>query len=97
MKDEYDFSKAKRGALIPAKGKTRITIHIDDTVLEAFRARAEQEGRGYQTLINDALKAFLAGGNSAPVTEATLRRVIREEMPNYKPAKPSGGRGKKTD
>jgi uncharacterized protein (DUF4415 family) len=92
MKAEYDFSKAKRGALIPAKGKTRITIYLDDAVLDEFRTRAEQAGCGYQTLINDALKAFLAGGESAPVTEAILRRVIREEIAEYEPTKPAGGR-----
>jgi uncharacterized protein (DUF4415 family) len=59
MRTEYDFSKGKRGALIPPKSKTRITIYIDDTVLDEFRARAERTGTGYQTMINDALKAFL--------------------------------------
>jgi uncharacterized protein (DUF4415 family) len=43
MRAEYDFSKAKRGAILPTKGKTRITIYIDNAVLEAFRARAEQD------------------------------------------------------
>jgi uncharacterized protein (DUF4415 family) len=56
MRAEYDFSKGKRGALIPAKGKTRITIHIHDAVLNEFRARAERGGVGYQTIMNDALK-----------------------------------------
>ena len=60
MRDEYDFSKGKRGAVMPTKGKTRITIYIDDDILAAFRARAEQVGSGYQTLMNEALKASLA-------------------------------------
>jgi hypothetical protein len=60
MRAEYDFSKAKRGALVPSKGKTRITIHIDDAVLDEFRARAEKLGSGYQTMMNEALKAYLA-------------------------------------
>jgi len=81
MRTEYDFSKAKRGALTPTKGKTRITIYIDDTVLEEFRARAEKAGGGYQTLVNEALKAYLAGTDTHPITESVLRRVIREEMP----------------
>jgi hypothetical protein len=81
MRTEYDFSKAKRGALIPSKGKTRITIFIDDTVLDEFRARAEKSGSGYQTMVNDALRAFLADTDSQPLTEAMLRRVIREEIP----------------
>jgi uncharacterized protein (DUF4415 family) len=59
MRPEYDFSKGKRGAVIPAAGKPRITIHIDDAVLDEFRARAERAGTGYQTMMNEALKAFL--------------------------------------
>ena len=50
MRDEYDFSKGKRGAVIPQKGKTRISIFIDNAVLDAFRARAEKAGTGYQTM-----------------------------------------------
>lgn len=42
MRAEYDFSKSKRGAILPTKGKTRITIYIDNTVLDEFRARAER-------------------------------------------------------
>ena len=60
MRAEYDFSKAKRGAILPTKGKTRITIYIDNAVLEAFRARAEQDGTGYQTMMNEALKGYLS-------------------------------------
>ena len=60
MRNEYDFSKGKRGAVMPAKGKTRITIYIDDDILAAFRTRAEKGGSGYQTLMNEALKASLA-------------------------------------
>ena len=85
MKAEYDFSKAKRGALIPTKGKTRITIHIDNAVLDEFRARAEQAGTGYQTMMNEALKGYLSRAE-APVTETVLRRVIREEIPKVKRA-----------
>ena len=50
MRDEYDFSKGKRGALIAQPGKTRITIHIDNGVLDEFRTRAERAGTGYQTM-----------------------------------------------
>lgn len=60
MKREYDFSGGKRGAVVPQTGKTRITIYIDDDILEAFRDRADASGRGYQTMINDALRAYLA-------------------------------------
>jgi hypothetical protein len=80
MRAEYDFSKGKRGALITAKGKTRITIYIDDAVLDEFRARAERSGSGYQTMMNVALKAFLEK-NEKPVTAAVLRQIIREEVP----------------
>ena len=59
MRREYDFSNAKRGAVIPSKGKTRITIMLDDDVIEYFRAKAEAEGTGYQTMINTALRAAL--------------------------------------
>ena len=79
MKREYDFSKGKRGPVIPQTGKTRITIYIDDEVLEEFRDRADASGRGYQTMINEALRASL-GKASRPVDEETLRRVIREEI-----------------
>lgn len=80
MRAEYDFSKGKRGALISSKGKTRITIYINDAVLDEFRTRAERAGTGYQTLINDVLKAFLEK-NEKPVTAAVLRQIIREELP----------------
>ena len=94
MRAEYDFSKAKRGALIPTKGKTRITIYIDDAVLGEFRSRAEKEGSGYQTMMNDALKAYLAE-TERPVTESVLRRVIREELPrSSRLTKHSSGRSK---
>jgi BrnA antitoxin of type II toxin-antitoxin system len=81
MRAEYDFSKAKRSPSIPIKGKTRITIFIDDSILDEFRSRAEVTGSGYQTMMNDALKAYLADTDSQPITEALLRRVIREELP----------------
>ena len=80
MKNEYDFSKGKRGALISSKGKTRITIYLDDSILEEFRIRAENAGTGYQTLINDALKEYLSSTVEKPVTESVLRRVLHEEL-----------------
>jgi hypothetical protein len=82
MKAEYDFSKGKRGAVIPQKGKTRISIYIDNAILHAFRARAEKAGSGYQTMMNEALRRFLAESD-APVTEKVLRQVLREEIPEY--------------
>jgi len=82
MKAEYDFSKGRRGAVVPQKGKTRISIFIDNAVLDEFRARAERAGTGYQTMMNDALRRYLAGSDQ-PVTEKTLREVLRQEMPEY--------------
>jgi uncharacterized protein (DUF4415 family) len=79
MKAEYDFTKAKRGAVVEPKGKTRITIYLDDDILEAFRARAESQGVGYQTLINAALRQALMPEN-APVTLDALRQILREEL-----------------
>ena len=79
MRNEYDFSKAKRRAVIASPGKTRITIMLDNDVLEAFRTRAEAEGRGYQTAINDALRAAIQADN-APVTVATLRRELKRAL-----------------
>ncbi|MDX9709839.1 MAG: BrnA antitoxin family protein [Trichloromonas sp.] len=78
MKAEYDFSNAKRGAVVPQPGKTRITIYLDDSVIEEFRTRAEFAGKGYQTMINDALKEYLA--KDTDTLEELLRKVIREEM-----------------
>ena len=82
MKPEYDFSKGKRGAVIPQKGKTRISIFIDNAVLAEFRARAEKSGSGYQTMMNEALRAYLSHLDQ-PVTEKMLRQVLRQEMPEY--------------
>ena len=79
MKKEYDFSKGKRGAVIKNRGKTRITIHLDDDVIDAFREKAEEAGRGYQTLINNALREYLST-TSKPVDSKTLRRILREEL-----------------
>jgi uncharacterized protein (DUF4415 family) len=79
MKKEYDFSKAKWGPIVTPKGKTRITIYLDDDVLEEFRNRSDEAGKGYQTMINEALREYL-GKEHLPVDEDTLRRVIREEL-----------------
>ena len=80
MRKEYDFSKGERGPVVRVpKGKTRITIRIDDDVLAWFRDQVEQAGGGnYQTLMNVALRDYIRGA-SEPL-EATLRRVLREEL-----------------
>ena len=82
MRAEYDFSKGKRGAVILQKGKTRISIFIDNAVLDEFRTRAEKAGTGYQTMMNEALRKYLSESDR-PVTEQTLRQVLRQEMPEY--------------
>ena len=80
MRKEYDFSKGKRGAVIPSKGKTRITIYLDDEILNQFREQAEIAGMGYQTLINEALKKYLQSPSDKPLTQEDLRRILREEL-----------------
>ena len=77
MRAEYDFSKGKRGAVIPQKGKSRISIFIDNAVLAEFRARAERAGIGYQTMMNEALRVYLSQADQ-PVTEQILRHVLRD-------------------
>ncbi len=79
MKREYDFSKAKRGPVVRQPGKTRITIYIDNPVLEAFRERADGAGRGYQTMINEALREYL-DRSEARIDAETIRRIVREEL-----------------
>ena len=84
MKDHYDFSRGKRGRIVPQppedSGKTKISIRIDTDIYNAFMEMAECAGGeiGYQTLINSALRAYLEG--KAPKLEDTLRRIIREEL-----------------
>jgi hypothetical protein len=79
MKDEYDFSDAKRGAVASGKGKTRITIMLDDVVIKAARALAEDEGYGYQTVINNILRRTLLTDSSktaVPKTAGHLKTGI---------------------
>ncbi|MGA7523968.1 MAG: BrnA antitoxin family protein [Acidobacteriaceae bacterium] len=84
MKQQYDFAKGKRGRILSPepvpRGKTRITIRIDEDILDHFLAQAAAPGVqvGYQTLINDALRRVVEG--TAPKVEETLRRIVREEL-----------------
>lgn len=80
MRKEYDFSKAKRGPAVPVPtGKTRITIRLDDDIIEWFKAQVEAAGGGnYQSLINAALRDHLRRADES--LEKTLRRVLREEL-----------------
>ena len=80
MRKQYDFTGARRGAVVAAQsGKTRITIRLDDDVLDWFRDQVDQAGGGnYQSLINDALRRFVA--NQERPLEQLLRKVVREEL-----------------
>lgn len=80
MRKEYNFSKGRRGPVVqvPA-GKTRVTIRLDDDILEWFREQVDRAGGGnYQSLINQALRDFM--NRTREPLESTLRRVIREEL-----------------
>lgn len=82
--NSYDFSKGKRGRVVPpqteSEGKTRITIRLDKDIVDRFFELAEASGgsTGYQTLINEALREYLEG--RSPKIEDALRRIIREEL-----------------
>lgn len=79
MRNEYDFKSGKRGPAVPSAGKTRITIMLDDDVIQAFRDRAEKRGIGYQTAINEALRTCI-DSDGAPLTAAQLREILRQEL-----------------
>lgn len=80
MTEEFDFSQGTRGAIEPVSpGKTRITIRLDDDILDWFRASVHQQGGGnYQTMINNALRQHIKQKRES--LEETLRRVLREEL-----------------
>ena len=82
MRKEYDFSQAKRGPVLPgSKEKTRITIRLDDDVVQWFKAEIHKAGGGnYQTLINHALRVYMVSSHEP--LEEVLRRVLREELKN---------------
>ena len=80
MKAKYDFSKGKRGAVLPTSGKkVRITIRLDRDIIDWFRSKVEEQGGGnYQTMLNDALRTYMER-QEKPIEEV-LRRVVREEL-----------------
>jgi len=90
MKKEYDFSKGKRGAVLPEPqlepGKVKISIRLDEDIVQRFFEMADDLGgkTGYQTLINSALREYLDG--KAPKIEDALRRIVREELGRNKVA-----------
>jgi uncharacterized protein (DUF4415 family) len=78
MKREYDFRKARRGPVVPpTPGKTRITIRLDNEIIEHFLEKVDRAGGGnYQTLINDALREYIQGAR----LETVVRRAVRKEV-----------------
>ena len=82
MKKSYDFSQGKRGAVSPQTGKRRITIYLDDAVVDRFKEQSEKSGKGYQTLINEALRAHLRMAQQ-PLTAEVVREIIREELAQH--------------
>ena len=96
MKKQYDFGSGRRGVVLRApSGKTRITIRIDDDILEWFRGQVRKAGGGsYQTLINDALRRFTESAEQN--LEDTLRRVLREELPRYRARRQAGLTGRRS-
>ena len=79
LSPDYDMTQARRGPVVSRPEKTRITIWIDNDILEACRSQAEKTGKGYQTLVNEALRTMI-GLQQQPVTEEVLRRILREEL-----------------
>jgi uncharacterized protein (DUF4415 family) len=80
MKAKYDFSKGKRGAVLPQAGnKVRITIRLDRDIVDWFRSKVEEQGGGnYQSMLNDALRKHIEYQDQP--LEEVLRRVVREEL-----------------
>ena len=80
MKTKYDFSKARRGAVVtPSPNKVRITIRLDQDTVDWFKSKVEKQGVGnYQTMLNEALRAYIAHQDES--LEELLRKVVREEI-----------------
>jgi len=83
MKAKYDFNNGKRGAVLPLSGKkVRITIRLDRDIVDWFRSKVEEQGGGnYQSMLNDALRAYMEHQEQS--IEEVLRRVVREELRAY--------------
>jgi uncharacterized protein (DUF4415 family) len=80
MKAKFDFSKGRRGAVIPSSGnKVRITIRLDRDIIDWFRSKVEGQGRGNcQIMVNDALRSYMEHQEQA--LEEVIPRVVREEL-----------------
>ena len=91
---DIDFSRAKRGAVIRSEpGKTKISIRLDNAVIEFFRTVVDRAGGGnYQTLINDALLEHIHRRS----TLDAVRQVVREELAPYGDARGSNSRIRRT-
>ena len=77
MKKEYDFSKGRRGPVVPPiPGKTRITIRLDNDLITHFQRMVDRAGGNYQTMINDALREYVRGAR----LETVVRRAVRDEI-----------------
>ncbi len=78
---DFDFSRARRGAVVKLEpGKTKISIRLDNTVLDYFRDLVDKAGGGnYQTLINDALLECVHRRSTLEI----VREVVREELAPY--------------
>lgn len=92
MKREYDFRKARRGPVVASTpGKTRITIRLDNDVIEHFLAIVDRAGGGnYQSLINDALREYMQGARLEAVVRQAVRkevRAVRDEMTRARPSR----------
>ena len=77
MRKSHDFAKGRRGAVLSRSGKTRVTICIDNDVLEVYRERGDRIGKGYQTLINEALRASI---DTEHLDATLLRKIVRQEL-----------------
>lgn len=84
MNEERDFRKGRRGPVVkPPPGKTRITIRLDDDILEWFRSQADAAGgANYQTLINQALREYIDARGE--LLERKIRKLVREELATYR-------------
>jgi metal-responsive CopG/Arc/MetJ family transcriptional regulator len=92
MRKEYDFSGGRRGPVVPATTKkTRITIRIDDDLLDWFRRQVDDAGGGnYQTMLNEALRAYVERKQES--LEVVVRRVVKEELQKGKSKRHAKGR-----
>ena len=72
--EQMSRAKMRAGGKSLSRGKVRVNIYLDTEIVEYYKTQAG--GRGYQTLINQALKDSIRHHN----LEEIVRRVIREEL-----------------